>query len=119
MGGRPSGQDSRALTAVRDRVRDGRLFCQAEDGIRDLTVTGVQTCALPLFATPLGLDLSQVASLCGLVYSPVSDRSGLEPAIADAIAAPPPTMVAVRFKREDSVNGHRLCWEAAASALKG
>src|SRR2546430_10450620 len=23
-------------------------FCQAEDGIRDLTVTGVQTCALPI-----------------------------------------------------------------------
>src|SRR2546430_11262494 len=25
-----------------------RLFYQAEDGIRDLTVTGVQTCALPI-----------------------------------------------------------------------
>src|SRR5688572_32882741 len=25
-----------------------RLFFQAEDGIRDLTVTGVQTCALPI-----------------------------------------------------------------------
>src|SRR5580692_11948254 len=24
------------------------LFCQAEHGIRDLTVTGVQTCALPI-----------------------------------------------------------------------
>jgi 2-succinyl-5-enolpyruvyl-6-hydroxy-3-cyclohexene-1-carboxylate synthase len=71
-----------------------------------------------LFATPLGLDLSQVARLYGLVYSPVSDRSGLEPALADAIAAPTPTMVVVRFKREDSVSGHRLCWEAAASALK-
>jgi 2-succinyl-5-enolpyruvyl-6-hydroxy-3-cyclohexene-1-carboxylate synthase len=72
-----------------------------------------------IFATPLGLDLSQVARLYGLVYSPVSDRSGLEPAIADAIAAPTPTMVVVRFRREDSVSGHRLCWEAAASALKG
>jgi 2-succinyl-5-enolpyruvyl-6-hydroxy-3-cyclohexene-1-carboxylate synthase len=72
-----------------------------------------------IFATPLGLDLSQVARLYGLVYSPVVDRSGLEPAIAEAIAAPTPTMVVVRFKREDSVSGHRLCWEAAASALKG
>src|SRR5712664_815889 len=26
------------------------LFCQAEDGIRDLIVTGVQTCALPISA---------------------------------------------------------------------
>src|SRR5256886_9530451 len=33
------------------------FFFQAEDGIRDLTVTGVQTCALPIFkalrSTPL------------------------------------------------------------------
>src|SRR2546427_5440054 len=27
------------------------FFFQAEDGIRDLTVTGVQTCALPIFDT--------------------------------------------------------------------
>jgi 2-succinyl-5-enolpyruvyl-6-hydroxy-3-cyclohexene-1-carboxylate synthase len=72
-----------------------------------------------LFATPLGLDFAQVARLYGLVYSPVTDRAGLEPAIADAFAAPTSTMVVVKFKREDSVNGHRLCWEAAASALKG
>src|SRR2546430_12893388 len=29
------------------------FFFQAEDGIRDLTVTGVQTCALPIFPTPV------------------------------------------------------------------
>src|SRR2546430_7554109 len=28
------------------------FFFQAEDGIRDLTVTGVQTCALPIFKQP-------------------------------------------------------------------
>src|SRR5205085_8788069 len=33
-------------TAARVRVC---FFFQAEDGIRDLTVTGVQTCALPIF----------------------------------------------------------------------
>jgi 2-succinyl-5-enolpyruvyl-6-hydroxy-3-cyclohexene-1-carboxylate synthase len=71
-----------------------------------------------LFATPLNLDFSQIARLYGMVYSPVTDRSGLEPAIADAIAAPTPTMVVVRFKRDDSVNGHRLCWEATAAALR-
>src|SRR4030067_2066673 len=26
------------------------VFCQAEDGIRDKLVTGVQTCALPIFS---------------------------------------------------------------------
>src|SRR5256886_7408327 len=30
------------------------FFFQAEDGIRDLTVTGVQTCALPIFAAGAG-----------------------------------------------------------------
>src|SRR5438270_12879612 len=29
------------------------FFFQAEDGIRDLTVTGVQTCALPIYILPL------------------------------------------------------------------
>src|SRR2546430_11339499 len=28
------------------------FFFQAEDGIRDLTVTGVQTCALPIWPAP-------------------------------------------------------------------
>src|SRR2546430_3913343 len=28
------------------------FFFQAEDGIRDLTVTGVQTCALPILRVP-------------------------------------------------------------------
>src|SRR2546427_3589461 len=31
-----------------DQVRRFFFFFQAEDGIRDLTVTGVQTCALPI-----------------------------------------------------------------------
>src|SRR2546430_13629256 len=31
------------------------FFFQAEDGIRDLTVTGVQTCALPISVPPFGL----------------------------------------------------------------
>src|SRR2546429_7362065 len=31
------------------------FFFQAEDGIRDVAVTGVQTCALPIFETLSGL----------------------------------------------------------------
>src|SRR3990170_7668407 len=31
----------------------GSVFLQAEDGIRDDLVTGVQTCALPIFSLPL------------------------------------------------------------------
>src|SRR2546430_10218908 len=41
------------------------FFFQAEDGIRDLTVTGVQTCALPIFTidtTPPALTASGAVS---------------------------------------------------------
>src|SRR5256886_6031554 len=35
------------------------FFFQAEDGIRDLTVTGVQTCALPIFREVV-LDVAEL-----------------------------------------------------------
>src|SRR5256886_12708911 len=37
------------------------FFFQAEDGIRDLTVTGVQTCALPIFSAKPALAASRAA----------------------------------------------------------
>src|SRR2546430_10930087 len=40
------------------------FFFQAEDGIRDLTVTGVQTCALPI---SLHADLQRIVLLAGLI----------------------------------------------------
>src|SRR2546430_4095715 len=45
------------------------FFFQAEDGIRDLTVTGVQTCALPIFASADGAvwdEAYEVLRLFGL-----------------------------------------------------
>src|SRR5256886_14991826 len=39
------------------------FFFQAEDGIRDLTVTGVQTCALPIFGAALAAGASWQAGL--------------------------------------------------------
>src|SRR3989442_1224679 len=44
MGGRRS-TEGRRTSGGRGR---GRVFFQAEDGIRDADVTGVQTCALPI-----------------------------------------------------------------------
>src|SRR3989475_1931171 len=38
---------------VRGLKKLGVFFFQAEDGIRDLTVTGVQTCALPILITKI------------------------------------------------------------------
>src|SRR2546430_11165327 len=37
------------LSMLRSSHARGVFFFQAEDGIRDLTVTGVQTCALPIW----------------------------------------------------------------------
>src|SRR5690606_39437033 len=36
------------------------FFFQAEDGIRDFHVTGVQTCALPIFKGAINLPLSKI-----------------------------------------------------------
>src|SRR2546430_6725568 len=36
------------------------FFFQAEDGIRDLTVTGVQTCALPIYNGNSNITISNV-----------------------------------------------------------
>src|SRR5256885_13093571 len=44
------------------------FFFQAEDGIRDYKVTGVQTCALPIF----------VDALCGLRVSAEDEVAGLD-----------------------------------------
>src|SRR2546427_8008104 len=38
------------------------FFFQAEDGIRDLTVTGVQTCALPILQTRLPIASASASS---------------------------------------------------------
>src|SRR2546430_7993117 len=66
-----------------DHVCSLFFFFQAEDGIRDLTVTGVQTCALPIF---LGIrlcercshleSLTQKGIIAGLVH-----RGGLRATI--------------------------------------
>src|SRR5205823_10314729 len=42
-------------------------FFQAEDGIRDKLVTGVQTCALPIFAGDVGGDRGRRAGAEALV----------------------------------------------------
>src|SRR2546422_6624013 len=54
------------------------FFFQAEDGIRDVAVTGVQTCALPIsFAVPLA------PSVCSIAAVSISSGGG-EPAAAGA-----------------------------------
>src|SRR2546430_3320981 len=54
MGSR-GGETRTAQVIGREHKVDQFFFFQAEDGIRDLTVTGVQTCALPISVLALAL----------------------------------------------------------------
>src|SRR2546426_8764691 len=62
------------------------FFFQAEDGIRDYKVTGVQTCALPIFlsATTLGLWWTRGRSWrdLGLVPRPTAGLLGIAVGLA-------------------------------------
>src|SRR2546427_3730280 len=55
------------------------FFFQAEDGIRDLTVTGVQTCALPISCRARGGDptsaVHEVRELGAVLFAPVLSRA--------------------------------------------
>src|SRR2546430_16084592 len=58
------------------------FFFQAEDGIRDLTVTGVQTCALPIWPLALKVTLPEKPPLGATVIAAVP----LEPAATETPA---------------------------------
>src|SRR2546430_1293488 len=75
-----------AATRPRKRIRCAspvRLLFHAEDGIRDLTVTGVQTCALPIFfpAHPLSIirHLREAPATAATVACPAPIRSAWVP----------------------------------------
>src|SRR5437763_6400360 len=55
-----------------------RFFFQAEDGIRDTSVTGVQTCALPISATGAGLGAAAARALAQLAKPGAATR-GVSP----------------------------------------
>src|SRR2546429_6396296 len=54
------------------------FFFQAEDGIRDVAVTGVQTCALPILGTSIGPQAIAPHLMGKLPYDPIA---GFEPVI--------------------------------------
>src|SRR5256886_9323115 len=70
------------------------LFFQAEDGIRDLTVTGVQTCALPIL---------KLADAYGIPGWRVERAGDLEPVLARASAEPGPALVEFVIEQEANV----------------
>src|SRR6266478_3229011 len=75
------------------------FFFQAEDGIRDLTVTGVQTCALPILA--LGIDC---------VVSPGSSGSTIR---AKPFASSSETMCSTRSAPNRSATSASVRWPSS------
>src|SRR5688572_473967 len=86
---RPSGARPipKRVTAARSEERRVGKECrsrwvpdQAEDGIRDLTVTGVQTCALPISAASVADGDHQAAAeaIVGLALVVADEHAGLD-----------------------------------------
>src|SRR5207245_3559881 len=85
------------------------FFFQAEDGIRDATVTGVQTCALPILSSGMPRRRSASASCARVRGAAVSRRRQIcratasgpaEPALAPAAGARPPRSEERRVGKE-------------------
>src|SRR5438034_6278136 len=75
-----------------EEPRTGLFFFQAEDGIRDHCVTGVQTCALPIYSAAIGRSALPIAAesarFCAnraadRVREPAALRAEHEPDVAE------------------------------------
>src|SRR6266567_8465123 len=85
------------------------FFFQAEDGIRDLTVTGVQTCALPIY--PFEVTMAKlISSLVPSVQKVRMCNSGTEAAMS-AIR------LARGFTKRDDIIKFDGCYHGHADSL--
>src|SRR5690625_7098831 len=96
------------------------FFFQAEDGIRDGHVTGVQTCALPIYETARGAPQALrcpapgTCPACSGCRAPQWSRAGAPPRPAPG---PPPRLAAARLpvlRSEEHTSelqsrGHLVC----------
>src|SRR3712207_8004724 len=99
------------------------FFFQAEDGIRDIGVTGVQTCALPIYklsGRKVGLEfgverMDQYDRLLAYVYAggEMFNEDLLEEGYAQTYPYPPNTRYATRFKeaQEEARAGGLGIWD--------
>src|SRR5690606_40773593 len=83
------------------------FFFQAEDGIRDFHVTGVQTCALPIFAPKMMFASAAAELATSCAASLISNRPRSEPPWIDSSTPWAPSMLA-------SSSGEEIAISAAA-----
>src|SRR5258708_7998455 len=91
----------------------GVFFFQAEDGIRDDLVTGVQTCALPIcsVAASLGRHSCQIGRLL-VVFEAFVKPAGLSQRIREIGKALP-----ARFALRRNMGGGLQMWQQALQKL--
>src|SRR5437867_3939252 len=91
------------------------FFFQAEDGIRDRTVTGVQTCALPIYEGAIATS----GSILLVVPRPVRIVNGLYANLARGAALPDPRDIfwdSPRFEQAWSAPGRHFLISAVDPA---
>src|SRR3712207_7009736 len=72
-------------------------FFQAEDGIRDIGVTGVQTCALPIYALSIGSPITEPRAM---LTRPLPSSDSLRPAIFSVPVRSPVTGRSAKSRNE-------------------
>src|SRR5206468_5861591 len=95
-----------------------RFFCfQAEDGIRDLIVTGVQTCALPISRAPsiALIDASSASATTRGVASTSTSPEWNAHAVSASVTcmltvADRPGRGAMDAQRSEERRGGKECW---------
>src|SRR5690606_40116438 len=97
---------------------------QAEDGIRDFHVTGVQTCALPIWLfAEAGIDdfNGRITDQPGVAYYSIAGRSNLHYGGPDCAADPPgaPEFISKWAAESDAIEiGRASCRERVRSAVE-
>ena len=72
---------------------------------------------LTLFATPHGIDLTQIAATHGVPCTEIEKAGAFVPALAHAIRAGGVQMLLVRTERGDNAARHAAIWSAVAAAV--
>ena len=87
------------------------FFFQAEDGIRDSPVTGVQTCALPIF--PEGFQRSEYVQKTGFVDL-IVERKNLSEKIGSILSILLKKNSAINSVSDETSEDHRTLTKAAS-----
>src|SRR5256886_17645568 len=86
------------------------FFFQAEDGIRDLTVTGVQTCALPLYEMITGEKPFPGQNITTVIYKIVNEEP-VPPRQIDASIHPGISTVVLKALAKEPEQRYQSCRE--------